>query len=441
VLLVFHAMSDDVSEKQQQRHSEGPDIAKVLTSKGPIVKCVILRAPEEDENEPIVTALEKKENGDGKVVLTDLIEEIEIDTTPSKSMILNVLGGSFTFLGQYEEEGVVMMIRNIPDDAEALTQEELSSRKLSELRGLCKERDISMEGMLEKRDLILELLRYSKLPPINPHTLQPPFHKVAVRGDIVIMKVAEDKQDMDESEDPENIDISILSNDEFFLNYTKEEYIKFATRTDIEEHEIEPHENEIQEEEDETEYADEEDSEEEGMPYEMGEDGGIEEEDKSAMFNLVMNEVLRQYREEHGRGPNTEELLDLRASIANELDVKVNEVVEKDWSKKAKENSNNSKRRISFHEQHKVLEYHPHPAEHDHHDRNDDDFINEGETEVEKGENIDLDDDEDDDTKEPPSKRLKTALKEDTDAKPAAIETETNSATHQAQAHNASQSM
>ena len=43
----------------------------------------------------------------------------------------------------------------------------------------------------------------------------------------------------------------------------------------------------------------------------LGEDDDIDDEDKAAMFNLVMNEVLRQYREENGRGPDTKELLEM----------------------------------------------------------------------------------------------------------------------------------
>ena len=39
-----------------------------------------------------------------------------------------------------------------------------------------------------------------------------------------------------------------------------------------------------------------------------------------------MNEVLRQYREEHGRGPHTHELLELRSTIAKELNVEISEI-------------------------------------------------------------------------------------------------------------------
>ena len=49
-----------------------------------------------------------------EVPLQHLIEAIEVDTTPRKSMVAKILGGEFTFLGQYEEEGTMIMIRR-PD--------------------------------------------------------------------------------------------------------------------------------------------------------------------------------------------------------------------------------------------------------------------------------------------------------------------------------------
>jgi hypothetical protein len=48
-----------------------------------------------------------------------------------------------------------------------------------------------------------------------------------------------------------------------------------------------------------------------------------DEEDRHAMLNLVLGEVLRNFRHEHGRGPDTRELLELRSQIAKELHVEV----------------------------------------------------------------------------------------------------------------------
>jgi hypothetical protein len=48
-----------------------------------------------------------------------------------------------------------------------------------------------------------------------------------------------------------------------------------------------------------------------------------EEEEKSAMLNIVLSELLRKFREENGRGPNSEEVLEIRASIAEQLEMEV----------------------------------------------------------------------------------------------------------------------
>ena len=150
----------------------------------------------------------------------------------------------------------------------------------------------------------------------------------------------------------------------------------------------------------------------------MGEDGDeIDEEDKSAMFNLVMNEVLRQYREDHGRGPNTKELLELRANIANELDVKVAQVSEADadWDKKAKATPPSAKK-IAFNEQDNVKEFVPDENEY---------TYDEHQIAMMNGEYED-DDEDDEDYAEPPAKRIKTSddggkdQEEEEDSKPAA---------------------
>ena len=165
----------------------------------------------------------------------------------------------------------------------------------------------------------------------------------------------------------------------------------------------------------------------------LGEDDDIDDEDKAAMFNLVMNEVLRQYREENGRGPDTKELLEMRAAIAKELDVKVAEIDadQADWNKRADGTpAKNRPKTIGFHDEDKVLEYEPHPNEHNHEDdgncasrpsnQDDDDDDDEG------GESTEEFDRTSNET-EPPRKRLKTedasgakAEEEMEDSKPAA---------------------
>ena len=141
-------------------HQVGLDIGRIMTSKGPIVKCVLLRAqpakgsnnddgapaldPDKDaasmsvkeikleltsygidgsqfvEKPELIKALQeargkvqgkpaaaegeetKDENGAPPTVvpLQHLIEEVDVDTTPRKSMVAKILGGDFTFLGQ-----------------------------------------------------------------------------------------------------------------------------------------------------------------------------------------------------------------------------------------------------------------------------------------------------------------------------------------------------
>jgi len=133
------------------------------------------------------------------------------------------------------------------------------------------------------------------------------------------------------------------SNDDFFLDYTKEEYIAFASRTDVVAPEV-AQEEEVGEGEEEgieesgSENEEENDNDED---FEIGEDGefGSDEEDDSpvAMMNLIMGQVLRRFQEEHGRGPDTRELLDLRSALAEKLGVEVPEAdeLEADWDQKA----------------------------------------------------------------------------------------------------------
>jgi hypothetical protein len=426
-------------------------IAKVLSSKGPVVKCVLLRAVPKDgkDSHPHAICLDGKsqavekaqqelgmippppkddekdekdddENGEtsepapalhGGKVLDHLMEQLELDMTPSKSMVQTTLGGPFTFLGQYEDEGIVIMVRQPHEDEDEYPmQEELEELKLFELKLLLEDRGISPDGMLEKSDMVQALLKDFELPPINPHQLQPPLHKKTVRGDILVVKVAETQEELDQ-EDAEEKEVVVPTNDEFFLDYTLDQYIQFASRTDIEEHEIE--------EPEEGQGSDEEDSdEEEGEGYVLGGEDNeeIAEEDKSAMFNLVMNEVLRQYREDNGRGPNTQELLELRSAIAKQLEVEVAEIDADgaDWDKKAKETPTN-KRKIAFSTDTKVMEYVPDPDEHDHHNAE------------EESEDEDYEDEEEE---EPPTKKLKSSGdddeaeddEEEEDSKPAAIE-------------------
>lgn len=501
------------------------DIREIMKSQGPIVNTVILRCGSSNANErdyekgdskpaaieKTEASCEKKdtENSNNepstevqempsRVILSDLIEEVKIDTTPSKSKVAETLGGAFTFLGQYEDEGIVLMVRSFPDDLEADLKdifcnddqeeddcnerttasqniqdfsfyEQLSKNfNIKALKAVCLQRGIDTESMTAKQELLQALVDYQKrLPPYNTHQLQPPLHNARVRGDIVIMKVAEteeeldnsivsddndkddndddepkkviDKKDDDDDDDGdatdeknvrkeaeiENIEMTnknsvteVPSNDEFFLDYSKDAYIKFASRTDIPEHEIE------------IEDCDSEDEGNQDLNQEgenkvaamMGADDGddddddddeedVDENDKSAMFNLVMNEVLRQYREENGRGPNTKELLELRANIAKELGVEIAQEIDGDWDKMAKANAVPSAKKIAFtKEADRVREYVPDANEYPS-DKDDEDYeVVEDDSDNVARSLMDEYDEEDDDNHadQRPTKRLKT---------------------------------
>ena len=302
----------------------GEHIAKMLRTDGPIVSCVLLRAntsshdanddTNDDTNDDKKPSSEAKESDDAisREVIADRISEIKIDTTPKKQKVAQTLGGPFTFLGQYEEEGTVLMIRR-PED-------------------------------VEDSDL-----------PLNLHTLQPPLHDMKVRGDILLMRVAavedEEQQNQgDANETSSNVDSeaseeantgkgksaagAVMLNEEFFLNYTKEEYIKFALRTDIVA--TEPAEGDDAEEsiegseEDNDEDDDGEDEEEDGeYNIESDEEDMDDEECQIGMMNMILAQILKRFREENGRGPNTEELLAMRSALAEKLGIDESLVNEK----------------------------------------------------------------------------------------------------------------
>ena len=303
------------SSKAKDNLLHGTDIGKILSSKGPVVKCVLLKhlRPDGKDTKPHPASPDTKK-GKHRQVLTELIEEIELDTTPSEKGVNKVLGGPFTFLGQFPTEGTVAMVRReLPGDDE----EELKTLGVHKLKELCREWSVPTEGILEKEDLVQALLEAQL--PINPHKLQPPLDGCVVRGDILIVKVAETKEELDEEdEDADPSKLVVPSNEEFFLDYTRDEYVAFASRTDVEAPKVEPADDE--EEEEDPDDADDED-------FEFGEED-VEEGDGNAMLNLLMAEILRKFREENGRGPDSEELLELRKQLAMQLGIELPDVQE-----------------------------------------------------------------------------------------------------------------
>jgi hypothetical protein len=213
----------------------GVDIAEVLKSEGPVVTAVLLKADA-------------------------TIEQVQVDTTPHKQMVQKILGGPFTFLGQYEEEGTVLMCLRSDDNT----------------------------------------------VPLNEHKLQPPFEESQVRGDILCLRVA-----AQEEGDDDNVDtIANKTNEEFFLNYTKEEYIRFAARTDIEA----PNAVVSEDAEDDEDDLVESDNEEGEMEGESDED---DDEDGAAGFiEMLMGQVIQRFHQENGRMPDEAELKALQTAIA-----------------------------------------------------------------------------------------------------------------------------
>lgn len=309
--------AEEEEEKSPSKKLSGKDIGNVLSATGPVVKCVLLRHIRLDgkDTKPHPTSSVahavadhlKTSKEHHRPVLTELIEEVPVDTTPSNNQIAQVLGGPFTFVGQFPTEGTVVMARKQLDmDAATLAEQSIHT-----LRELCKEWDVDTSKMVEKTELVQALLNAAPELPVNPHRLQPPLEGLVIRGDLLLLRVAETPEEADE--DPEK-EIHVMSNEEFFLDYTKEEYVTFAARTDV----VAP-----------PPPSSSEDEEEAGDDYEDGDDdadyvlGEEDEEERSAMLNLILGEVIKQFREENGRGPDTRELLELRSQVAEKLGVEV----------------------------------------------------------------------------------------------------------------------
>lgn len=338
-------------------------IAAVLRSTGPVVKCVLLQHirktgrdvkphPASTKLKADAAAMENAPLSEGektdvqptslqqlhfathrkhREVLTELIQEIEVDTTPGSNGVQAALGGHFTFLGQYPDEGVMLMVR-ADQFADLWT---IDSFSVNELQALCEDSPdiVNADHIVDKDDLI-QAVKDAQLP-LNPHTLQPPFDDISVRGDILLMKVAE-TPDEEGDDDPESAmaqavkdftSATAVPNEEFFLDYTMDEYIAFASRTDIVAPVREGKTEDESDDEDEYEEADEteghgnekDDNDDEDDEDYTGEDLMDEDEDKRLLLNLILGEVIKSFRKENGRGPDSEELLELRGQVAAKL--------------------------------------------------------------------------------------------------------------------------
>ncbi|KAL7580149.1 hypothetical protein ACA910_012905 [Epithemia clementina (nom. ined.)] len=350
---VASANEENHDDMQQKPESDaramlrGGDIAAMLQSKGPIVKAVLLRhirldgkdvkphahldvkhPPQQQQEQH----QQEETNHNHRPVLEELVEEIQVDTTPARNHVSEVLGGSFTFLGQWPSEGTVAMVRK---DCLADLPADLPRLSTRTLQKHCRQLGIDTTSMVEKSELVAALEdRQNNADPLNPHQLQPPLHNLKPRGDILIMKVAETKEEDDEDDEDKESEFEIMSNDDFFLNYTREEYLHFASRTDIVEHEqeqlddveesvegeAEAANDELEDGDDEEDDRDDEDDDGDDENFQLEE---CEDSDKHVLLNIILGGVIQKFREDNGRGPNTEEVLELRNAVAAELDVEV----------------------------------------------------------------------------------------------------------------------
>jgi len=255
------------------------------------------------------------------VFQTDRISEITVDMTPQKRQVESILGGPFTFLGQYDKESVVAVVR--------------------------KESEI-----------------------INDIKLPRPLDKAEIKGAVLLMKVADD--------------------DDFFGNFRKEDFLALAKKK-LEESSDEEEDDDIESIEDGVEEADVDD----GMENDVRDGGGTEEdheededslndedeegdgdylgedmeeideeEEKVGMMNMLMGQILRTFNKNNGRGPDTQELLEMRQLIASRLGVDVPEIDEDENSGKKRENVEEDhevdgprKKKIRFSNSHETKEF------------------------------------------------------------------------------------
>jgi hypothetical protein len=281
---------------------DGVNIGAILNEEGNIVQAVLLKCgggPSGSSSSSTSSATATT-NDDGNN--ENIIEQICVDTCPQRRMVEQILGGNgITFIGQYEDEGIVVV-------ASKQQQQPADHTHV-----------------------------------INPHRLQPPLHNMTICGDILLLKVRQEEEDIDPTKP-------------FFQDYTKEDYATFASRTidetakeEQEEEEplqekeelsisttstedcsssyssssIEEGGEDEEEEEEQSEDGEEKDSSEETEEAHDDDDDDdyVEDVSELGMFNLVMGSFLRQYQENNGRGPSTEELLFMRQTLAEKMGI------------------------------------------------------------------------------------------------------------------------
>jgi len=256
----------------------GDDITRILNSTGPIVTCVLIRGG----------------NSNDSTTAEDIITEVSIDTTPQKREVENLLGGPITFLGQYIEEGVVVMTKKEPPSS---TQEENTND------------DDDSRNRIKLPMPLDDVVAYTAL----------------------LMKVSQEEEGEGEGD--------------FFLDYSKEKYLDLVNRggEERQEHPILQEDNnsasdgEEDEEDEENSNAEDDDDDDADSDGVLGDDDDYDEdfsdteedmeldsdEERIGMLNLCMGQILRRFHEENGHGPDTRQLLEMRQALAIKLGVDV----------------------------------------------------------------------------------------------------------------------
>jgi len=265
----------------------GDDITRILNSTGPIVTCVLIRGGSSSDSTSTVSCEE-------------IITEVSIDTTPQKREVEHLLGGPITFLGQYAEEGVVVMTNK-----EEQQQQTPSSS----------EEENTNDGR-------------------NRIRLPMPLDEV-VAYSALLMKVSQEEDGEGEGD--------------FFLDYSKEKYLDLVNRGGEKrpEHPILQEDNnsgsdgeedeeleQSNDEENNSDVSDDDDAASDGPV--LGDDDYDEDfsdaeedmdldsdEERIGMLNLCMGQILRRFHEENGHEPDTRQLLEMRQALAIKLGVDV----------------------------------------------------------------------------------------------------------------------
>ena len=224
-------------ENEKASISEGAslgnfDIQEIMNSKGDMVKCVLLPCN------------------------SDKTKEVVVDTTPKLGSVQKLLGGAISFLGQYENEGTVVIV-------------------------------LRDQANVDR--------------PLNKHRLQPPLHKEVVKGDILIMKVAEED-----------------SAGNFFLDYDVESFEKFMEMK-IDEFEVSANAKDLAKglilgQGDES-SEDESENEDESVEGESDSDDGQE------MVAYLLSNMAERFKSLHGREPTEEELENIEKAIKEKFEV------------------------------------------------------------------------------------------------------------------------